>query len=91
MAIAHTHMKALSRSRGNTVRMLAYRAGTELSCERSGETYDYTIKAVQHVEFLVPEDAPAWAKELALEIAEDRKRYETFSNSTKGVNNEHDN
>jgi Ti-type conjugative transfer relaxase TraA len=73
MALAHTRMKALSRSKGNTVRMLAYRAGTNLRCELTGELFTYVDKPVQHVELLLPKDAPAWAKELQVSIAQNRR------------------
>src|SRR4051812_13792643 len=67
-------MKALSRSRGNTVRMLAYRAGTQLQCQKTGQTFTYAHKPVAHVELLLPVDAPLWAKELQTLIAEDRQK-----------------
>ncbi len=73
MAIAHTRMKPLSRSNGSTVRMLAYRAGTELTCNITGEVFDYTHKLVQGVELLLPKDAPAWAVDLQKLIAENRQ------------------
>jgi Ti-type conjugative transfer relaxase TraA len=72
MALSHTHVKALTRSKGNTVGNLAYRAGTTLRCELTGELFTYANKPVQHVELLLPIDAPEWAKELRELIAQDR-------------------
>jgi Ti-type conjugative transfer relaxase TraA len=72
MALSHTHVKALTRSKGNTVGNLAYRAGTTLRCELTGELFTYANKPVQHVELLLPIDAPEWANELRELIAQDR-------------------
>ena len=73
MAILHTRMKALSRSTGNTVRRLAYRAGIKLICKLTGKTFDYGHKKVQHVELLLPVDPPVWAHNMKTLIDKDRQ------------------
>ena len=62
----------LSRSDRNTVKALAYRTGTDLYDERTGQWFYYSNKDVVHVELLLPKDAPLWAKELQYKIAQDR-------------------
>ncbi|WP_010304300.1 AAA family ATPase [Candidatus Odyssella thessalonicensis] len=74
MAIYHGHLKVLSRSDRSTVGALAYRSGTSLNDERTGEIFNYRNKAVEHVEFLTPENAPQWAKDLKLLIETDREK-----------------
>jgi len=73
MALYHFSVKVLSRSSRNTVRAVAYRAGCKLTDERTGETFNYEKKPVQHVELVLPHDAPAWAKEIQDLIKADRK------------------
>lgn len=57
----------------------AYRSGSEITCERYGETHDYTRKrGVVHAEIMAPEDAPEWTRDRAVlwnavEVAEKRK------------------
>ena len=58
MALYHFSAKALSRGSRNTVGALAYRAGCKLYDDRTGETFDYRYKDVEHVELLLPKDAP---------------------------------
>lgn len=62
-ATLHTRIKTMSRSAGqNAVRSAAYRSGTKLTCDRDGETWDYTNRrGVEHAEIIAPDGAPAWA------------------------------
>ncbi len=64
MALYHFTTRPLARSSRNTVDALAYRAGCKLHDVRTGESFDYRDKAVQHVELLFPQDAPQWAKNI---------------------------
>jgi Ti-type conjugative transfer relaxase TraA len=72
MALYHFSVKVLSRSSRNTVRAVAYRAGCKLNDEKTGETFNYEKKPVQHVELVLPHDAPAWAREIQDLIKADR-------------------
>ncbi len=74
MALYHFSVKVLSRSSRNTVRSLAYRAGCKLYDERTSETFNYQNKPVQHVELVLPKDAPVWAKEIQELMAHDRQK-----------------
>ncbi|WP_010304111.1 AAA family ATPase [Candidatus Odyssella thessalonicensis] len=74
MAIYHAHIKTLGRSDRNTVGALAYRSGTRLQEERTGELFNYRNKAVDHVELMIPENAPQWAQDLKTLIAQDREK-----------------
>lgn len=60
MALYHFSAKVLSRSFRNTVGALAYRAGCKLYDEKIGLSFDYRSKSVEHVELLLPKDAPEW-------------------------------
>ena len=62
-ATLHTRIKPVKRSEGrNAVRSAAYRSGSLLTCERTGESWDYSNRrGVEHTEILAPEGAPAWA------------------------------
>src|SRR3546814_20559937 len=57
----------------------AYRAGVEITDERTGLVHDYTRKqGVEHSELMLPTDAPEWAADRerlwnAAELAETRK------------------
>ncbi len=73
MALYHFSAKILSHSTRNTVGAVAYRAGCQLSDVRTGEDFDYGNKAVQHVELVVPKDAPQWIKEIQELIKADRQ------------------
>ncbi|MBP9691903.1 MAG: AAA family ATPase [Alphaproteobacteria bacterium] len=73
MALYHFSGKVLSRSSRNTVRAIAYRSGCKLYDEKTGETFNYEHKAVEHVELLLPKDAPTWAVEIQKLMAEDRR------------------
>lgn len=62
----HCTVKMISRQGGkSTVASLAYRTGTQLADERTGETWDYTKKNVGHVEILIPENAPKWISDIS--------------------------
>jgi hypothetical protein len=74
MAIYHFNTKLLSRSSRNTVRYIAYRAGCELYDQKTSQTFNYEDKPVQHVELLLPKDAPIWAIEIQALMAEDRQK-----------------
>lgn len=74
MAIFHLNAKMLSRSNGNCARSLAYRAGCKLEDCKTMESFDYRHKGVHQVELILPQDAPQWAKEMQILIAEDRER-----------------
>lgn len=56
----HSPVRIVSRSKGqSSTAASAYRSGTRIECERTGEIHDYTKK--QGVEFetiMIPEDAP---------------------------------
>src|SRR3990167_8842254 len=73
MALYHFCAKILSHSTRNTVGAVAYRAGCELLDLRTGESYDYGNKAVQHVELVVPENAPQWIRNIQDLINTDRQ------------------
>ena len=73
MANYHLSIKVLSRSTRNTVSALAYRSGTKLICERTGEVSDYRNKSVDHVELVLPENALLWIKALSDELKTNRE------------------
>lgn len=72
MALYHFSAKALSRGSRNTVSAVAYRAGCKLVDSQTGEPFDYRDKAVEHVELLLPKDAPSWALDIQKAMSEDR-------------------
>lgn len=74
MALYHFSAKVLSRSSRNTVGALAYRAGCKLYDERTGQSFDYRSKCVEHVELLLPKDTPEWAVEIQKLIEVDRQK-----------------
>ena len=65
MAIYHLHVKIISSGAGRSaVAAAAYRHGTEMESEKTGERFNYGRKSdVAHTEVLLPMDAPAWARE----------------------------
>src|SRR3546814_6667574 len=76
----HLAVKALGRSAGRSATAAAaYRAGVEITDERTGLVHDYTRKqGVEHSELMLPTDAPEWAADRerlwnAAELAETRK------------------
>lgn len=80
MASYHLAVKAISRSAGRSATAAAaYRAGVEITDERTGLVHDYTRKqGVEHCELVLPGDAPEWAQNRealwnAAELAERRK------------------
>lgn len=86
MALYHFSVKVLSRSSRNTVRAVAYRAGCKLTDERTGETFNYEKKPVQHVELVLPHDAPTWAREIQDLIKADRKHgVQAFSDKVEAA------
>lgn len=74
MALYHFSAKVLSRSSRNTVGALAYRAGCKLYDEKTGLSFDYRSKPVEHVELLLPKDAPHWAVEIQQLMERDRQK-----------------
>src|SRR3546814_16088180 len=56
-------VKAVGRSAGRSgTAAAAYRAGVEITDERTGLVHDYTRKqGVEHSELMLPTDAPEWA------------------------------
>lgn len=74
MALYHFSAKILSRSSRNTVGALAYRAGCKLYDEQTGHSFDYRSKPVEHVELLLPKNAPEWAVEIQQLIERDRQK-----------------
>lgn len=74
VALYHFSVKTLSRSSRNTVSAIAYRAGCELYDKQTGQTFNYGDKAVQHVELLLPKDAPLWAREIQELMNQDRQK-----------------
>ena len=80
MASFHLAVKTIGRSAGRSATAAAaYRAGAEITDERTGIVHDYTRKqGVEHREIVAPADAPAWARDRAAlwnaaELAETRK------------------
>jgi ATP-dependent exoDNAse (exonuclease V) alpha subunit len=79
MAIYRLSAVMVKRSEGrNVVAAAAYRSGTRLEDERSGQVFDYGRKRVLHAEILAPESAPRWTRIRerlwnAAEAAEKRK------------------
>src|SRR3546814_12065744 len=63
MASFHLAVKAIGRSAGRSATAAAaYRAGVEITDERTGLVHAYTRKkGVQHSELMLPTDAPDWA------------------------------
>src|SRR3546814_14342382 len=63
MASFHLAVKAIGRSAGRSATAAAaYRAGVEITDERTGLVHDYTRKqGVEHSALMLPTDAPEWA------------------------------
>src|SRR3546814_17757175 len=79
MASFHLAVKAIGRSAGRSApAAAAYRAGVEITDERTGLVHDYTRKqGVEHSELMLPTDAPEWEADRerqwnAAELAEPR-------------------
>src|SRR3546814_1505021 len=86
MASFHLAVKAIGRSAGRSATAAAaYRAGVEITDERTGLVHDYTRKqGVEHSELMLPTDAPEWAADRerlwnAAELAETRRSEEHTS------------
>src|SRR3546814_20539751 len=80
MASFHLAVKAIGRSAGRSATAAAaYRAGVEITDERTGLVHDYTRKqGVEHSELMLPTAAPEWAADRerlwkAAQLAETRK------------------
>ena len=80
VAIFHLSVKTISRSAGRSATAAAaYRAGVEITDERTGEIHDYTRKGgVESAALILPDNAPEWARDRAqlwnaAEQAEKRK------------------
>ena len=80
MAIFHLSVKTISRSAGRSATAAAaYRAGVEITDERTGDVHDYRRKGgIESAELVLPAEAPEWASDRnavwnAAEQAETRK------------------
>lgn len=80
MAIYHLSIKAISRSAGRSATAAsAYRAGCQITDERTGEIHDFTRKkGIESADIVLPDGAPEWATDRAklwnaAELAEKRK------------------
>lgn len=78
MASFHLAVKAVSRGAGRSATgAAAYRAGVEITDERTGLVHDYTRKSgIEHCELVLPDGAPEWAQDRAAlwNAAEDAER-----------------
>ena len=83
MAIYHLSVKTVSRSAGRSATAAAaYRAGVEITDERTGEIHDYTRKGgVESAELVLPAGAPEWAADRAA-LWNAAEQAETRKNST---------
>jgi len=83
MASFHLAVKTIGRSAGRSATAAAaYRAGVEITDERTGLVHDYTRKqGVEHNALVVPADAPAWANNRAA-LWNAAEQAETRKNST---------
>lgn len=80
MAIYHLSVKTISRSAGrSSTAAAAYRAGVQITDERTGDVHDYSRRGgVESAELVLPVGAPSWASDRsalwnAAEQAEKRK------------------
>lgn len=83
MAIYHLSVKTISRSAGRSATgAAAYRSGTEIVDERTGEVHDYTRKGgVEYSQIVLPADSPEWATDRAA-LWNAAEQAETRKNST---------
>ena len=83
VAIYHLSVKTVSRSAGRSATAAAaYRAGVEITDERTGEIHDYTRKGgVESAELVLPAGAPEWAADRAA-LWNAAEQAETRKNST---------
>lgn len=65
MALYHLSAQVRGRSDGgNAVAAAAYRSASRMTCDETGQEFDYTRKSgVIHSEIFTPEFAPAWASD----------------------------
>ena len=61
-------------SGGSPGKALSYIAGVSLIDQKTGEVWNFKDKSVQEVQILLPENTPAWAKELQQLVTEDREK-----------------
>ena len=83
MPIYHCSVKTVSRSSGRSATAAsAYRSGTRVIDERTGEIHDYTRKAgVLFNQIILPEGSPAWATDRS-RLWSEAEFSETRKNST---------
>ena len=83
MAIFHLSVKTVSRSAGRSATAAAaYRAGVEITDERTGEVHNYRRKSgIESAALFLPADAPEWASERA-KLWNAAEQSETRKNST---------
>jgi hypothetical protein len=83
VAIFHLSVKTVSRSAGrSSTAAAAYRAGAEITDERTGEIHDYRRKSgVESAELFLPAGAPEWATDRA-KLWNAAEQSETRKNST---------
>jgi len=80
MTIYHLSIKTISRAQGRSATAAAaYRAGVEITDERTGDNHDYRRKSgIESAVLILPRNSPKWAKDRAVlwnaaEAAEKRK------------------
>lgn len=63
----HCSVAVHTRAKGHSATAAAaYRSGSQITDERTGEVHDYTRRAgVEHAEIVTPKDAPEWASDRA--------------------------
>lgn len=63
----HCSVVVHSRAKGHSATAAAaYRSGSQIADERTGEVHDYTRKqGIEHSEIVLPENAPEWASDRA--------------------------
>ena len=83
VAIYHLSVKTISRSAGRSATAAAaYRAGVEITDERTGEVHDYRRKGgVEYAELVLPVGAPEWSADRAA-LWNAAEQAETRKNST---------
>jgi ATP-dependent exoDNAse (exonuclease V) alpha subunit len=83
MAIYHLSVKTVSRATGRSATAAAaYRAGVEITDERTGLVHDYTRRSgVLSVDLTLPANAPAWASDRSA-LWNAAEQSETRKNST---------
>jgi Ti-type conjugative transfer relaxase TraA len=59
---------------GNPVKAIAYISGIQITDPHTGEVFNFQDKSVQEVQILLPENAPAWAKEIQQLVTTDREK-----------------